>query len=149
LLLKGEPEPAEILIVKPLSPALRDEHGFMRVMTLTKLVVFLAIVGVFGFDGFSIMSNNVSTENDAQDAAYAASQEWHTSNGNLNEAYQAAIQAVAGKGETVLTQNFTVDPDGTIHLLLRRTAHTVVFDKIGPLKHLTVTTQHGDANSVN
>jgi 2-phospho-L-lactate guanylyltransferase (CobY/MobA/RfbA family) len=121
----------------------------MRLSTLGVTVVILGVVGLAGYDGFAIMSNNVSTENDAQDAAYAASQAWHNDNENLNLAYQAAVQSVAGKHETVLTQGFTVDADGTIHLLVRRTANTVVFSKIGPLKHLTIATEHGDANSVN
>lgn len=121
----------------------------MRLTTLTSVAVILGVVGVGGYDGFSIMSNNVSTENDAQDAAYAASQAWHDDNQNLTMAYQAAVQSVAGKDETVLTKDFTVDQDGTIHLLVRRTAHTILLSRIGPLKHLAVTTQHGDANSVN
>lgn len=121
----------------------------MRLTTLGVTAVILGIVGVGGYDGFSIMSNNVSTENDAQNAAYAASQAWHNDNENLTMAYQAAVQAVAGKNETVLTRGFTVDADGTIHLLVRRTANTILFNRIGPLKHVTVTTQHGDANSVN
>jgi hypothetical protein len=120
----------------------------MRLITITRLVIVLAVVGVFGFDGFAIMANHVATENDAQTAAYAASQSWHN-HPNLPMAYQAAVASVAGNGETVLTQDFTVDPDGTIHLLLRHTAHTVLFSHIGPLRHLTVTTEHGDANSVN
>ena len=64
-------------------------------------------------------------------------------------AYQAAVQSIAGKDDTVLTQDFTVASDGTIHLLVRHTVHTIVFGRVGPLKHLTVTTESGDANSVN
>lgn len=120
----------------------------MGLVTITRLVVVLGIVGVFGYDGFSVLSNHVSTENDAQNAAYTASQAWHNDR-NLSAAYQAAVQSVAGKDETVLTQGFSVDPDGTIHLLLRHTEKTVIFSRFGPLKHLTVTTEHGDANSVN
>lgn len=124
-----------------------NDRGAVRLVTITRLVVVLAIIGVFGFDGFSIMSNDVATENNAQTAAYAASQSWHHSP-NLGAAYQAAVTSIAGTQDTVLTRNFSVDPDGTIHLLLRHTAHTVVFNRIGPLRHLTVATQHGDANSV-
>lgn len=120
----------------------------MRLVTIGRLVAVLGVIGVFGYDGFAIMSNHVATENDAQDAAYAASESWHNEP-NITLAYQAAEQAVAGKGDTVLTQGFTVDQDGTIHLVLRHTVHTVVFSRIGPLKHLTVTTERGDANSVN
>lgn len=125
-----------------------NDRGAVRVVTVTRLVAVLAVVGVFGFDGFSIMSNHVSTESDAQNAAYAASQAWHN-DPSLPLAYQAAVNSLAGKNETVLTQGFTVDPDGTIHLEVRHTAHTVLFSRVGPLRHLTVTTEHGDANSVN
>lgn len=128
--------------------ALSSDRGEVRMFTLTWVVVVLAIIGVFGYDGFSIMATHVNTENDAQDAAYAASQAWHT-NPDLQDAYDAAVAAVAGKGDTVLTTNFTVDSDGTIHLLVQHTARTIVFSRIGALKHLTVVTEHGDANSVN
>lgn len=128
--------------------ALGDDRGAVRLLTLTRLVVILGIIGVFGYDGFAVMANDVSTENDAQNAAYAASQAWHQ-NPNLDVAYQAAVQQVSGHGERVLTQGFTVDADGTVHLLVRHTAATILFNHIGPLRHLAVTTQHGDANSVN
>lgn len=127
---------------------LGTDRGAVRLITMTRVVVVLAIVGVFGYDGFAVLSNHVSTENDAQTAAYAASQSWHD-RPSLSLAYQAAEQSLAGKDDTVLTQNFTVDTDGTIHLLVRHTVHTIVFGRVGPLKHLTVSTEHGDANSVN
>jgi hypothetical protein len=120
----------------------------MRMITLTRIVVIFAVVGVFGYDGFALMANHVSTENDAQTAAYAASQSWHN-DPSLPTAYQAAVASVAGNGDTVLTHDFTVDSDGTIHLLVRHTAHTILFSHVGALRHLTVTTEHGDANSVN
>jgi hypothetical protein len=132
-----------------MSRAARNDAGLMSALTLGKLAVVLGIIGVFGYDGFSVMSNNVSTESQAQDAAYAASQAWHDNNRNLTLAYQAAVASLADTGDTVLQQGFSVEPDGTIHLLVRHTAKTVIFNHIGPLKHLIVTTQHGDANSVN
>lgn len=125
-----------------------NDRGAVRLITITRVVVVLAIVGVFGYDGVAVLSNHIATENDAQTAAYAASQSWHN-DPNLSLAYQAADKSVAGKGDTVLTQNFSVDTDGTIHLLVRHTVRTIVFSRVGPLKHLAVTTEHGDANSVN
>jgi hypothetical protein len=123
-----------------------NDRGAVRTATVTWVVIVLAIVGVFGFDGFGIIANRVHTEDNAQTAAYAASQAWHNSP-NLTAAYQAAVASIAGSGDTVLTQNFSVDPDGTIHLLVRHTVKTVVFSRIGPLEHLTTATEHGDANS--
>src|SRR4051812_25757338 len=119
----------------------------MRLFTITRVVVLLAVVGVFAFDGVAVASNNITTENDAQTAAFAASQSWHNSP-NLLVAYQAAEISLAGKGDTVLRQGFSVDTNGTIHLSVRHTIHTILFGRIGALKHLTVATEHGDANSV-
>jgi hypothetical protein len=125
-----------------------NDHGLVRLTTITGWLVALAIIGVAGFDTFGIMSAHVATENDAQNAAYAASQQWHL-NRNIDSAYQAAVTYVAGKHETVLTKDFTVDADGTVHLLVRVKADTVVAQHIGPLKKETIVTVHGDANSVN
>jgi hypothetical protein len=124
-----------------------NDLGAVRLTTTVWLFAVLAIVGVFGYDGFSIMSNNVSTEDNAQTAAFAASSAWHHTP-NLAAAYQAAVTSIAGTGDKVLTRDFSVDPDGTIHLLVRHTAHTVVFSRIGSLRHITVAIEHGDANSI-
>jgi hypothetical protein len=123
-----------------------NDRGAVRLAIMSRVVVVLALLGLFGFDGFGIMSNRVHTEDDAQTAAYAASQAWHTTP-NLGAAYQAAVASVSGTGDTVLMKNFSVDPDGTIHLLVRHTVKTVVFSRVGQLRHLTVATEHGDANS--
>ncbi len=125
------------------------DRGAARLQTITVLVVVLAIVGVFAYDGVSVMASRVSTENDAQTAAYAASSAWHSHPTNIDLAYQAAVAAVAGKHETVLTRDFTVDPDGTVHLTLRRPVSTLVFHRIGALRKYTVTVEHGDGNSIS
>jgi hypothetical protein len=126
-----------------------NDRGAVRLVTVTRLVVVLAIIGVFGYDVFSVMSSRIGTENDAQTAAFAASQAYHDDSNNLPDAYAAAVNSLAGKGETVLTKDFTVDTDGTIHLLVQSTAHTIVLSHVGPLRHFTQVTEHGDANSIN
>jgi hypothetical protein len=129
--------------------AIGDDRGEVRTATMTRVFVFLAIIGVFGFDAFTAISNRVHTENDAQAAAYAASQAYHNNRNDITAAYAAAVASVAGKDDTVLTSNFTADPDGTIHLLVEHSVHTLVLSHIGPLRHYTVATEHGDANSLN
>jgi hypothetical protein len=125
-----------------------DDRGAVRLTTMVWLVAVLAILGVCGFDAASIISTRVNTENDAQTAAYAASASWHSTQ-NLDTAYQAAVTSLAGKGDTVLTHHFTIDPDGTVHLLVRRRAHSVVLDHIKSLRHLSLAVESGDANSIN
>lgn len=128
---------------------LRDDRGALRLVTITRLLVILAIVGILGYDTFAVMSCHVSTENDAQNAAYAASEAWHNNNQNIELAYEAARAAITNPNETVLTSNFTVDPDGTVHLIVQRTAKTIVFGHLSFLHSWVVADEHGDANSVN
>lgn len=118
----------------------------MQLGWMTRLVVVLSIVGVFGYDGFSILSTHIKGEDDAQNAAQAASTEWVQTH-SIQAAYQAAVSYTAGRHETVLTRDFSVDSDNTVHLLLRKTAPTVVVGHIGPLHHYTVETLHGDASA--
>jgi hypothetical protein len=127
------------------------DRGAVRLATMTWLVVVLGVVGIFAFDAVSVMSTRVSAQNDAQNAAYAASSEWHNSNHhNVEAAYQAAVASLAGKKtERVLPRDFTIASDGTVHLLLRATARTIVFGHIGALRHLTVAVESGDANSIS
>ena len=122
------------------------DRGAIQIGWVTRLAVFVAVVGVFGFDGFSILSARVKGEDDAQNAATAASAAWQQSH-NITAAYQAAEAYAEPKHETVLTTDFTVDPNNTVHLLLQRKADTLVVKRIGPLRKYTVETLHGDADS--
>lgn len=125
-----------------------NDRGAARLSTITWLIVVLAVIGLVGYDSVSVLSSRVTAQNDAQTAAYAASQAWHTTP-NLDTAYQAAVASLAGKGDTVLTRHFTVDADGTVHLLVRRHARSILMTHIGPLRKYTVAVEHGDANSIN
>jgi hypothetical protein len=117
----------------------------MKTMSMVVWLVIVAVIGVCGLDGYSIMTNRVHTENAAQAAALAASQAYQADSLNLPAAYAAAKASVAAKGDTVLTTGFTVDPNYTIHLVLQHTVHTVACGHIGFCRHLTVATEHGDA----
>lgn len=123
------------------------DTGAVGLTWLTKLAAVVAVVGVFGFDAATVIAGHVSAENDAQAAATAASQAWQV-NHDVRGAYQAAVVAVAGHHETVLTcaTCFVIDPDNTVHVMVRRTVHTLVLHRIGPLRKYTVETVHGDAN---
>jgi hypothetical protein len=121
--------------------------GAVRVGYVTKLAIVLAIIGVFGYDGVSVMAVHVVTSSDASNAADAASANWQQTH-NVTLAYEAASASVAGHHERVLTcpTCFSIAPDNTAHVELRRTAHTLLFSRIGFLRHATVVTEAGDAN---
>jgi hypothetical protein len=123
------------------------DRGAVRVGYVTKLAVALAIIGVFGYDGVSILAVHVTTSTDASNAADAASANWQQTHDVLL-AYQAASTKVAAHDEKVLTCRtcFSIQPDNTVHLELRRSAHTLLFSRIGFLRHATVVVEAGTAN---
>ncbi|HWB65857.1 MAG TPA: hypothetical protein VG708_03395 [Mycobacteriales bacterium] len=118
----------------------------MRLVSLTGLLGFLAVLGIGGYDAVAVMPARMSAADDAQDAAYAASQTWRTT-GNYSAAYQAAAASIAGDPETI-AGGITFDPDGTAHLVLHRRVDAILIGHLGPLRDLTTATEHGDANAL-
>jgi hypothetical protein len=123
------------------------DRGAVRVGYVTKLAVVLAIIGVFGYDGVSIFAVHITTSSDAANAADAASANWQQTH-NVTLAYDAASTLAAAHHERVLTcaSCFTIAPDNTVHVELRRSAHTLVFSRLSFLKSATVVTEPGNAN---
>jgi len=120
------------------------DSGSIVLGWLTKLTVTLVLTGVVLFDSVSVGVVRMSAADDANNAAQSASFEWQRSH-NLQLAYNAAVNTITNPNEDLLTRGFTIDADGTVHLLLRRTATTLVLYRVGPLKKYTTVTAHGEA----
>jgi hypothetical protein len=123
------------------------DSGAVRVSYIAKLAVVVAIIGVFGYDGVAIFATHVSTSSDANNAAISASQDWQMHH-NVDLAYQAASEETAAADEKVLTcaTCFSIAQDNTVTLELQKNAKTLVFSRIGFLKHLTLVTESGSGN---
>src|SRR4051794_35073156 len=122
------------------------DSGSIVLGWLTKLMVVLLLVGVVLFDFVSVGVARMSTSDDANVAAQAASEEWVHSH-NVQLAYNAAVAAITNPAERVLTRGFTVSPNGETQLFVRREATTLVAFRIGPLKKYTMVTGHGEATA--
>ena len=109
------------------------DRGDIVLGWLTKLVGTLAVLGVLGFDLISLGAARYQAEDHAQAAVRAASERFDTAK-DLQAAYDAAVAEVARHGDTIDPQTFTVAPDGAVTLTLRRTAPTMVVEKIGPAR---------------
>lgn len=120
------------------------DSGSMVVGWLVKVAAALLIFGVAAFDGISVGAAHVSGTDDADSAALAAADAWHTSH-NVQTAFAAAQQAATDKGETVLSKGFVIDANGWVHLQMQRTASTLVMYRIGPLKKYTIVTVKGES----
>lgn len=111
---------------------------------LTKVVVVLGVLGLVSFDGISLLRATFNAADQATTAASAAAEDYRSSH-DLQHSYDAALTAVTADGDTIETKTFTVAANGSVHLVLHRTAATLWLEKIRPLKHLTDVHAAGDA----
>jgi hypothetical protein len=126
-----------------------NERGDIVLGWITKLVVGFALAGVVLFDAMSVGTTMSTVADQGSTAARQASETW-SSTRNLQKAYLAA-QATATESNALNVidpKTFRVDPDGTIHLKISRTATTLVLYRIGPLKHFADVEQPAYGRSV-
>jgi hypothetical protein len=117
-----------------------DDRGAFKVHWLVKAGLAIAILGVLGYDGFVTIATHLKAENDAQNAAYAASQFWNDdpeARSSIQQVFDAAVQyeklnnpsehVCAGPADMVCDGkgHFSIDADGTVHLVIRREAKTI------------------------
>jgi hypothetical protein len=101
-----------------------DEVGGIVLGWLARLVAVLAVLAVVSFDGVSLLVARVSAADSARSAARAASGSYaQTPNPQL--AYLAASQT-AGAADTVAAERFQLGRDGSVTLVVRRTATTLL-----------------------
>lgn len=114
---------------------LRDERGDVVMSWLVKIAVVLGIFGIALFDTISIGTTAVTVSDQGNFAARQASESW-LADKDLQATYDAALAAAREENPAnkVATKDFRVDPDGTVHLTLSRTASTLVVRRIGPIK---------------
>ena len=116
---------------------------------LTKLCVTLALVGVVLFDAISVGSTAASVSDQGTYAAFEASATWDQTK-DLQKTYLTAATAAAEQNSqnVVSTKGFTVDPDGTVHLVISREASTLIlfrWDRTAKWAHVS---QNAKARSV-
>lgn len=140
------------------------DRGALVVPGIVKIAVALGVLGVLGYDTFETIATHLKAESDAQNAAYAGSSAWNDA--RFGDGGTASAQTAYDAANTYLTANkadhlcgmpgdhlcdghntFVVDPDGTVHLIVRREASTLVFGHLGFMHRFLVAYEEGDANS--
>lgn len=124
------------------SGARHGDRGGIVVGWLVKLVVVLGICGIATFDAISISTTAAAVSDDGAFAAREAADRWRDTH-DVQLAYEAAVAAAAVKnrGDRLDPKGFRIEPDGTVHLSIRRKAKTVVVDRVGPIAHWAKITQ--------
>jgi hypothetical protein len=126
-----------------------DDSGGIIVGWLSKLAVVLALCGLVLFDCISIASTAVTVSDEGAYAARQASENWQQSK-NIQQAYDAAVAAAkdSNPANRVATKSFTVDPDGTVHLTVSRTARTLFVFRLDRTKKWAHVVREAQGRSV-
>jgi len=113
------------------------QRGDIVLGWLTKLVVVFGLAGILLFDAISVGVTSVNVADQGSFAAREASETWGATK-DLQKAYARAVEVAAERDalNTVDARSFRVDPDGTIHLKISRTATSLVLYRVGALKDL-------------
>lgn len=117
------------------------DRGDIVLGWLVKVVLALALLGVILFDGLAVVTTRLSVEDQAIEAARTGSESWQRTHSVEVALANATSTALAGNAQNRLpADHFLVDPDGTVHLTLTRSAGMVVSSHIGPLRHFNTVT---------
>jgi hypothetical protein len=148
----GSPQHSTLGRRVPALSALRlsDDRGGIVLGWLTRIAVFFGLAGLVLFDAISIGTTAMNVADQGSAAAYHASEVWQNSK-NLQLAYNAAVETAAQENpdDVIATRDFKIDPDGTVHLTVSRTATTLVVYRIGPIKDWAHIERRASGHSVD
>jgi hypothetical protein len=107
--------------------AAADERGGIVIGWLTKLTVVLALFGIVMFDAISVGSTMTTVSDQGSYAALEASATWDETK-DVQATFTTAVQAALEQdsANVVTPKGFRIDPDGTVHVRIHRTAHTLL-----------------------
>ncbi|MGH2787136.1 MAG: hypothetical protein ACRDJV_04390 [Actinomycetota bacterium] len=112
---------------------------------LVKLLAGLAIAGVVIFDVGSVLVNFFTLDSTADDIATEIIHSLTTKEINATQHdIEAKAEELAYEAEVRLVRA-ELDPEGVLHIRLRRTASTLVVTRIGPIEDWAVATANADA----
>jgi hypothetical protein len=114
--------------------------------TLTKALVWVALIGLIGFDTFSIASVQYVVRSDAQDAAQVGHQELAATH-NAKKAYAAVVRYAEEHGDEVLARGFATGDQDEVTVELRRQARTLIAGHLPAVSGWTVATSVSSARS--
>jgi hypothetical protein len=123
----------------------RRDGGSIVIGWLVKLAVITTLVAIVAFDALSVGVSRLNGTDDANAAALAAATVWQQTH-NLQDAVDAAQEAVPDTShESLVANSLSIDPDGTVHLKLRRQARTLIMYRLGPLRPYTFAVVKGES----
>jgi hypothetical protein len=117
-----------------------DDDGFLLAGWLIKTAATLAVLGFVGYDGFSVVTTNLSVADRAGTYASTAADAYLAGAKDpeiVQKAYDAVAAAAQQHGDTVPPASFRITTDGAVTLVVTHTAPTLWMKSIGPLVRYT------------
>ena len=130
------------------APASASDRGELILGWLVKLTLTLAVLGTLAVDAISIVAARAAASDDGAFAAREAALVWR----DTHDVFAAFDRAVATAEEKnlenrVRKDGFRIDPDGTVHLRMNRTAKTWVVARVDPIARWAQITQKSSAGT--
>jgi hypothetical protein len=123
-------------------PRSSDERGIIAA-SLLKIVLALAVVGFLAIEAGSILFTRLTIQDTAERVASAGAASYDDTQ-SVEVARNAAVEALVDHDEEAKLKKFVVNPlNGNVRVVIRKRADTLVADKVGFLKDLTLA--EGDA----
>ncbi len=127
-----------------------DERGDIVAGWLAKVVICMFLTGIVFFDGISIFSTQLAVEDDADTAARAASDAWSNQKSVPAALVQAKQSAEDSSPANELDEkSFRVTSDGAVTLTLRRTAKTLIVQRISAIESWGKIQRSGQGKSLS
>jgi hypothetical protein len=101
----------------------RGDVGVLVIGALAKTLLFIAVVGLVGYDSISVATTQINVHDQAQQAAQAG-HEAYRAYGTTQAAYAAALQYAREHGDTLVVASFATGPNHSVTVELRREATT-------------------------
>jgi len=121
-----------------------SDGGGIVIGWLVRLAVITTLVAIVAFDAISVGISRLNGTDDANTVALAAATAWQQTH-NFQQAVDAAQEAVPDAHESLVRNSVSIEPNGTVHLELRRQARTLVMYRIGPLRPYTFAVVKGES----
>ena len=114
---------------------------------VVKAAAVIGAVSLAGFDAGSIGVCRLTGADLASAGALAAAGSWTRSGGGTDAAYAAAVRRVheTDPSASVPAGSFAVGPDGSVRLVVRRTARTYLVSRITAVRGWAVVEAPGSA----
>jgi len=122
----------------PAEVAATPDAGSSAITFLIKVAVVLGLLGVVGYDAIMIGTTAMSLNDQAYAAASAGADAYQTSR-DMDVARAAAERSAqtSNPANVLDTTRFTVSPNGTVRVVLDRTAVTILAHRLPTVRNWT------------